>query len=196
MRRRLGRERTFGKSMVLAIGAVAIIVLIAKRRARDDQRTRRAKQATKEASDVIREAYKNARGRFGKVRERQAQYNTTDFSERVTGNLRAGVESAQAASQELTDQAQKRVLEEVGEAPAQTTEEGERSTGENIQADAGELPIEDYDSLNVHQVTQKLRELSVEELEQLRDYEAKNKNRRSIMQRFDTRIRAREGRSS
>jgi hypothetical protein len=195
MRRRPGRERTFGKSTVLAIGAVAIIVLIARRRARDDQRTRRAKQATKEASDVIREAYKNARGRLGEVRERQAQY-TTAFSERVTGNLRAGVESAQAASHELTDQAQKRVLEEVGKAPAQTTEEGQRSTGENIQADAGELPIEDYDSLNVHQVTQKLRELSVEELEQLRDYEAKNKNRRSIMQRFDTRIRAREGRSS
>ena len=195
MRRRLGRERTFGKSMVLAIGVVAIIVLIAKRCARDDQQTRRAKQATKEASDVIREAYKNARGRFGEIRDRQAQY-TTDFSERVTGNLRAGVESAQAASQELTDQAQKRVLEEVGEAPAQTTEEGQRSTGENIQADAGELPIEDYDSLNVHQITQKLRELSVEELEQLRDYEAKNKNRRSIMQRLDTRFRAREGRSS
>ena len=195
MRRRLGRERTFGKSMVLAIGAVAIIVLITKRRARDGQRTRRAKQATKEASDVIREAYKNARGRLGEVRERQAQY-TTAFSERVTGNLRVGVESAQAASHELTDQAQKRVLEEVGKAPAQTSEEGQRGTGENIQADAGELPIEDYDSLNVHQVTQKLRELSVEELEQLRDYEAKNKNRRSIMQRFDTRIRAREGRSS
>ena len=195
MRRRLGRKRTFGRSLVLVTGAVAIIVLIAKRCARDDQRTRRAKQATKEASDVIREAYKNARGRFGEVRERQAQY-TTDFSERVTGNLRAGAESVQAASQELTDQAQKRVLEEVGEAPAQTTEEGQRSTGENIQADAGELPIEDYDSLNVHQITQKLRELSVEELEQLRDYEAKNKNRRSIMQRLDTRFRAREGRSS
>ena len=194
MRRRLGRERTFGKSMVLVIGAVAIIVLIAKRRARDGQRTRRAKQATKEAADVIRESYKNARGRFGEIRDRQAQC-TTD-SERVTGNRRAGAESVQAASQELTDQAQKRVSEEVGEASAQTTEEGERRTGENIQADVGELPIEYYDSLNVHQITQKLRELSVEELEQLRDYEAKNKNRRSIMQRIDTRIRAREGRSS
>ena len=195
MRRRLGRERTLGKSMVVVIGAVAIIVLIAKRRARDDQQTRRAKQATKEAADVIRESYENARGHFEDVRERQAQY-TTSFSERVTGNLRAGVESAQAASQELTDQAQKRVSGEVGEAPARSTEEGERSTGENMQADAEELPIEDYDSLNVHQVTQRLRELSIEELEQLRDYEAKNKNRRSIMQRFDTRIRAREGRSS
>ena len=195
MRRRRGRGRTLGRSMILVTGAVAIIVLIAKRRARDDQRTRRAEQATKEAADVIRESYENTRSSFREARERQTRY-ATDFSERMTGNLRAGIESAQATSQELTDQAQTRVPEEAGETPARSTEEGERSTGENTQAEAGELPIEDYDSLNVHQVTQKLGELSVEELEQLRDYEAKNMNRRSIMQRFDTRIRAREGRSS
>ena len=181
--------------MILVTGAVAIIVLIAKRRARDDQRTRRAEQATKEAADVIRESYENPRSSFREARERQTRY-ATDFSERMTGNLRAGIESAQATSQELTDQAQTRVPEEAGETPARSTEEDERSAGEDAQAEAVELPIEDYDSLNVHQVTQKLGELSVEELEQLRDYEAKNKNRRSIMQRFDTRIRAREGRSS
>jgi hypothetical protein len=39
-------------------------------------------------------------------------------------------------------------------------------------------------------VTQRLRELSLEEVEQLRDYEAEHRNRRSIMQRFETRIRA------
>ncbi len=63
-------------------------------------------------------------------------------------------------------------------------------------ADAEEPPIEDYDSLNIHQVTQRLGELSVEEIERLPEYEAKNRNRRSLMQRFDTRISAaREGRS-
>ena len=36
---------------------------------------------------------------------------------------------------------------------------------------------------------QSLRELSLEEVEHLRDYEAENRNRRSIMQRFETRIR-------
>ena len=195
MWRRRGRGRTLGRSMILVTGAVAIIVLIAKRRARDDQRTRRAEQATKEAADVIRESYENTRSSFREARERQTRY-ATDFSERMSGNLRAGIESAQAASQGLTDQAQTRVPEEAGETPARSTEEDERSAGEDAQAEAVELPIEDYDSLNVHQVTQKLGELSVEELEQLRDYEAKNKNRRSIMQRFDTRIRAREGRSS
>ena len=44
--------------------------------------------------------------------------------------------------------------------------------------------------MTVTQVTQRLRGLSLEEVEQLRDYEAENRNRRSIMQRFDTRIRA------
>jgi hypothetical protein len=52
------------------------------------------------------------------------------------------------------------------------------------------LPIDEYDSLTVSQITQSLRELSLEEVEQLRDYEAENRNRRSIMQRFETRIRA------
>ncbi len=63
-------------------------------------------------------------------------------------------------------------------------------------AEAEEPPMEGYDPLNVHQVTQRLGELSVEEIERLREYEAKNRDRRSLMQRFDTRISAaREGRS-
>ena len=61
---------------------------------------------------------------------------------------------------------------------------------EQIETGAEELPIEDYDSLNVKQVSQRLRDLSVEEIEMLRDYEAENRNRRSLMERFERRIRA------
>ena len=233
MRGRFGRRRTFGKSIALVIGAVALIVLIAKRRAADDQQAERAKQAAKEAADAIRESYRTARGRFVEAQERQTRY-ATDFSERVSDSLRAGTESARAASQELTEQAQKRVSEEAGEVHTQGVEETERSVREDIgsiiresvrrsrvrssreasetggreepqagttapetRVDVEEIPIQDYDSLNVHQVTQRLGELSVEEIERLRDYEAKNKNRRSLIKRFETRIRAaREGRSS
>jgi hypothetical protein len=42
--------------------------------------------------------------------------------------------------------------------------------------------------LTVSQVTQRLGELSVEEIEQLRDYEAENRKRRSLMERFERRI--------
>jgi hypothetical protein len=57
------------------------------------------------------------------------------------------------------------------------------------QATAEGLPIKDYDLLNMGQISKRLGELSVEEIEQLRDYEAKNKNRRSLMTRFEKRIR-------
>jgi hypothetical protein len=42
--------------------------------------------------------------------------------------------------------------------------------------------------LIVSQITQRLEELSVEEIGQLRDYEAENRNRRSLMERFERRI--------
>jgi hypothetical protein len=61
---------------------------------------------------------------------------------------------------------------------------------EEMRADAKGAPIEGYNSLNVSQVTQKLLEWSVEEVEQLRDYEAQNRNRPSVMQRFERRLNA------
>ena len=65
----------------------------------------------------------------------------------------------------------------------------EAAPGETRGDDEG-LPLEDYDSLSVNRVTQRLGELSVEEIERLRDYEAENKGRRSLMERFERRIRA------
>ena len=150
-----------------------MIVLIAKRRATEDQRARRTQP--------------------------------TDLSERVAGGLRAGAESARAASQELIEQARERGPEEAEEVLVRGAEEAERSPGGDIRSiieesvrrsragslrEAGELPIEDYDSLNVNQVTQRLRELSAEEIKRLQDYEAEHKNRRSLIQRFETRIRS------
>jgi hypothetical protein len=58
-----------------------------------------------------------------------------------------------------------------------------------VSGDTETLPIADYDSLNMGQVTKRLSGLSIEELERLRDYEAKNKNRRSLLVRFDKRIK-------
>jgi len=59
--------------------------------------------------------------------------------------------------------------------------------GPERREDSG-LPLEDYDSLNVREVSNKLDELSVEEIRQLRAYEARNKNRRTLMDRFNQRI--------
>ena len=52
------------------------------------------------------------------------------------------------------------------------------------------LPIEDYNSLNVREVSERLDELGLEEIERLRSYEAANKNRITLLRHFDARIEA------
>ncbi len=50
------------------------------------------------------------------------------------------------------------------------------------------LPLADYDSLNVDEVSEKLQGLGVEEIKQLRAYEVTNKDRATLVERFDKQI--------
>ena len=119
-RRRSTRRRTFRRGvLVLGAGALAATVVWIMRR--------------REAAEAIRESYETAGERFGEARERETRY-TTELSERVTGNLRAGAESAQAASQELAEQIQERAPEEAGKVFEQgATEEAEESPREDLR---------------------------------------------------------------
>src|SRR5215207_5728932 len=90
------------------------------------------------------------------------------------------------------EEAQRRAQEaerRVGEAE-RSTEEAEKSGSEAESQGGGELPLADYDSLNVRQISERLNELNVEEIGRLRDYEANNKNRRTVLERMDARISA------
>ena len=51
------------------------------------------------------------------------------------------------------------------------------------------FPIEDYDELTVEEVSARLDELSTEELREVRDYEERNKNRDTILEQLDRKIR-------
>ena len=188
MRRRFGRRRIFGAGSVvwLGIGVLVILALLTSRH--------------EKTANAIRAAYSTARDRFGR-RDQPTQPNA-DFRDEQAGEFRV-----QENSEEETEGSTAEVEEDPGEETkgitkesARRSEEGdgreEESQGGKSVADVEEgpdavgLPIEEYDSLSVSQITQRLRELSLEEVEQLRDYEAENRNRRSIMQRFETKIRA------
>jgi len=54
--------------------------------------------------------------------------------------------------------------------------------------------LEYYDSLSVDEVSERLDQMSDEEIERLRDHEAQNKNRQTLIKRLDARIK--EGSSS
>jgi len=53
-----------------------------------------------------------------------------------------------------------------------------------------QFPIESYDELNVEEITTRLGSLSAEELREIRDYEERNKNRDTILEQLDRRIRS------
>ena len=52
------------------------------------------------------------------------------------------------------------------------------------------FPIEGYDGLTVEEVNERLGSLSVEDLREVRDYEERNKNRETILEQLDRRIRS------
>ena len=73
-----------------------------------------------------------------------------------------------------------------------TTETDTSNGGERVESQeaGGGLPIEDYDSLGVKKISERLEELSDEEVAQLRRYETANKNRSTLLVRFDERLGA------
>ena len=52
------------------------------------------------------------------------------------------------------------------------------------------FPIASYDEMNVEEATKRLNDLSVEELQLVRDYEERNKNRETLLEQMDRKIRA------
>jgi hypothetical protein len=53
-----------------------------------------------------------------------------------------------------------------------------------------QLPIEGYDELTVEEVSARLDALSAEDMREVRDYEERNKNRETVLEQLDRRIRS------
>jgi hypothetical protein len=56
---------------------------------------------------------------------------------------------------------------------------------------SAQFPIEGYDELTVEEVSARLNVLSSEDLREVRDYEERNKNRETVLEQLDRRIRSR-----
>jgi len=191
MRGRFGRKRIFSGANValLVLGGLIILTLIIRRH---------------EPVDAIRAAYRTMRERFGGGGQEQPSRQDTNGSSEEHDGVLAQEEDREEQSEGSTIEAEESSSQEIRSIIRESVRRSEEGNGRKAESQSGEStaapegsrkdaegpPIEGYDSLSVSQVTQKLLDWSVEEVEQLRDYEAQNRNRPSIMQRFERRLNA------
>jgi len=165
--------------VVLGLGALAVIALIMRRRT---------------AADATRESYSPAGERFD-----ETHTSSRETTEEVQERRRE--EHAGALTQDIgkTDRSIRDDLRSIvrGSVSRSAVVNREASQAESFAPEARigaeELPIEDYDSLNVRQIVERLDGLIAQEIERLLDYETKNKNRRTLIARFERRIKERPG---
>jgi uncharacterized protein YktB (UPF0637 family) len=58
------------------------------------------------------------------------------------------------------------------------------------QVEDATFPIAGYDRMNVKEIDERLQDVSAAEIRKVREYEKRNKNRESLIEQFDRKIRA------
>ena len=97
-------------------------------------------------------------------------------------------QAAQGGAREVERTAATEAPPERGRSETERT--STEASAERKEVGGEQLPLENYDSLNIEQISERLDELSTEEVGQLRAYEAENKNRSTLLRRLDERIEA------
>jgi hypothetical protein len=95
---------------------------------------------------------------------------------------------------EVSEQGAQQGLRVAEEATEQTEEVLRRTEEATRQAElrtavSGTLKTEDYDGLTVDEISKRLDGLSAEELRKVREYEKRNKNRETLIEQIDRKIR-------
>jgi len=170
---------------------------------------RRAEQAERSTEEANRRAEKaEKRTEEAESRAEQAE-RSTEEAQRRTEQAETNTEEAQRQTQKAeeraiegekrTEEAERQVepaqrraeqAEKNTEKAQRRAEEAERSSSEAESQGEDDLPLADYDSLNIRQISERLDELSVEEIIRLRDYEIRNKDRSTLVNRLNSRIEA------
>jgi hypothetical protein len=116
---------------------------------------------------LVQRLYGEAEGQTGAVQELAKDLMSAyPFGFDPSAYWREGMEMATLNAQRMTDVARK----------AATANGG--------------FPIAGYDEMNVEEISEKLDVLSTEELKRVRDHEKRNKNRDTIIEQVDRRIKA------
>ncbi len=161
----------------------------------------KANSAAERLAQSTRDSFATVLDHAVGVQERNVRF-TQGIVEESIKELRSQVESNREMSWELVEKAQKQreafqtLLEESVDAymdllytPFAYYRQGLRLVEGEMTA-GGRLPIPNYDELNVEEVKGMLDGLTAAQLRELRDYEKRNKNRETLIEQFDRKLKA------
>jgi len=81
-------------------------------------------------------------------------------------------------------------VKQVTEITRDATRQATNTTTAAPREATGGFPVPNYDNLTVEDVSKKLDKLSAAQLREVRDYEKKNKNRETLIEQFDRKLKA------
>jgi hypothetical protein len=160
----------------------------------------KANRAAEQLAKTTGDSYKTVIDHTVALQERNAKFWQGIF-DGVVREVRGQAESNRAVTQELVERAEKQrdafrtVLEESVEAyldlayaPLAYYRQGLRLV-ENGVSVVG-FPIPGYDELNVAEISERLEGLTAAQLREVREYEKRNKNRETLIEQLDRRLKA------
>jgi hypothetical protein len=160
----------------------------------------KANRAAERLAQTTRDSFATILDHAVGVQERNVRF-AQGLVEGSIEELRTQVESNRVMSQELVEKAEKQrealrtLLEESVDAyvdllytPFAYYRQGQRLVESEVTG--GRFPISNYDELNVEEVKGKLDGLTAAQLREIRDYEKRNKNRETLIERFDRKLEA------
>jgi hypothetical protein len=161
----------------------------------------KANKAAERLAKTTGDSYKTVLDHVIALQERNTKFAQGIFEE-TAAEIRRQAESNRALTQELVERAENQrdavqtLFEESVDAyanlvyaPFSYYKEGLRIVENGINSGAA-FPIADYDELNVGEISGKLDNLSAAQIRTLREYEKRNKNRETLVELFDRKLRA------
>jgi hypothetical protein len=160
----------------------------------------KANEAAERLAKTTGDSYRTVIDHVISLQERNTKFVQGIF-EQTAGEIRSQAESNRGVVGELVERAERQrgafqtLFEEsvdaymdLAYAPFSYYEKGLRlvESGSN----GGGFPISNYDELNVGEVSEKLDNLSAAQIRELREYEKRNKNRETLIEQFDRKLKA------
>jgi hypothetical protein len=115
-------------------------------------------------------------------------FSPFNYAQEGLRTLQRATDQGLKATQQVVEQGAE-VTEQVGGQGLRVAEEATREV--ELRASVlSALQTDNYDALTVAEITEKLDDLSAEELKKLREFEKRTKDRESLVERIDRKIRA------